>query len=928
MAYSADDVYYFTSSVNAPVDNMAGRFGVFFTTPFVLIYGRYASYFASFASLVLGINFLTTPKLGRILIKMSLLVMSMMSLSMLLGTVIPNADFLAAGVLGVTSGAAFNDLLPQWATITLLSLVMLLSLAAGMKIFRVIAVFLAKVLLFPLALFKPREHPEVQGNAPDLEDEISRETIRPTHYAEEFQTDTNEDFETETISESPMPEFLNSENETQPEISSESQETFRRREEPEFLKHNERAAEDETSPITGRVLSEESSTPDFLSGDGKISEVIGSRFDRFIFDEDESEPKLTSENETFNPDRLELSDFLPSDEEIDGTEEIASVASAEETTERTIPEPTEETEESESSEIEEKISGLQIHVSKEEEPEISDGLDTETPAAKSEPEDDRLSTQVSKDTVSTDRVSKDRVSQDRVSQGKVPKDEITNDEVFTVEIDEPESDYRFPKSGDLSQSFVNFSEEEANEEIKKNIETIESTFESFKIDISVAGYSRGPAITRYEFIPPEGLKVKSIFNLQDDLAVKLGTKSIRLVAPIGNKSMIGVEVPNRHRKTIVLRDIIESDSFSQTKAELPLIMGTNLTGKTIIQDLASMPHLLIAGTTGSGKSVYVNALISGLVFKKSVEELRFIMIDPKMVELELYNGIPHLLAPIITQPEEAIAALDWAVREMDRRYSALSQMGVRNLKEYNSEVKKINAARKKKKEEPMEIFPYIVVIIDEFANLMLRSPKETEKAISRLAAMARAVGIHLVIATQRPSVDVVTGIIKANFPSRIAFRVISKTDSRTILDENGADSLLDKGDMLFRYPSQRETIRMQAPFVSNSDVESVCRTLKQNGTADYEIDLNELTGTLPFGDTNLSNTVDAQSDELFADALKEAVEKGEVSASYLQRKFRIGYNRASRIVQGMEDMGILAPATGSSKPREVLISQEDLVHYL
>ncbi len=298
-----------------------------------------------------------------------------------------------------------------------------------------------------------------------------------------------------------------------------------------------------------------------------------------------------------------------------------------------------------------------------------------------------------------------------------------------------------------------------------------------------------------------------------------------------------------------------------------------------------------------------------------------------MVELELYNGIPHLLAPVITSPEEAIGVLEWVSAELDRRYKILSEFSVRNIVDFNKEIKKINAARINNGDPKKEAFPYIIVVIDEFANLMLRLPKETEKIISRIAAMARAVGIHLVVATQRPSVDVVTGIIKANFPSRIAFRVSSQTDSRTILDKNGAERLLGRGDMLFMTPNFTDMIRIQAPFVSNSDVESIVKELKRNGTADYEIDLENLRET----QENLIESefsVDYRQDPVFIESLKAAAENGEISASYLQRRFRIGYNRASRIIEAFDKMKILGPSTGTSKPREVLVRQEDLVNYI
>ena len=323
-------------------------------------------------------------------------------------------------------------------------------------------------------------------------------------------------------------------------------------------------------------------------------------------------------------------------------------------------------------------------------------------------------------------------------------------EVLFPEAEMERGDFIFPEVNSLEKSFDEFSRAEENQEVENVSRVIENTFTSFKIDIKVSGHSRGPAITRYEIEPPTGLKLKNIVNLTDDLALNLGTRNIRIVAPIGNRSIIGVEVPNKFRRNVVLRDIIESPEFKKSKAKLPLILGKDIAGNIVIEDLTEMPHLLIAGTTGSGKSVYVNSLIGGLIFTRSIDEVKFIFIDPKMVELELYNGIPHLLAPVITSPEQAIGALEWASAEMNRRYKILSDWGVRNIVDYNKEVKKARGS-KKKGDDGLEKFPYIVIVIDEFANLMLRLPKETEKLISRIAAMARAVGIHLVVALSAPA---------------------------------------------------------------------------------------------------------------------------------------------------------------------------------
>ncbi|SFB67670.1 4TM region of DNA translocase FtsK/SpoIIIE [Brevinema andersonii] len=482
----------------------------------------------------------------------------------------------------------------------------------------------------------------------------------------------------------------------------------------------------------------------------------------------------------------------------------------------------------------------------------------------------------------------------------------------------------FPKVEDLDPNLEIVFHELEDDEIEETIRMIEDTFESFNIRMKVVDYSRGPAITRFELEPPPGLKLRTIRNLQDDLALQAGTSNIRIISPVEGRSYIGIEVPNKIRRQFLLRQFIESSEFQQSDAALPLILGTDIGGKVLVSDLATTPHLLVAGTTGSGKSVYINALIMGLLFKLSADDLKFIMIDPKMVELELYNGIPHLLAPIITKPEEAMASLEWAVNEMDRRYKILSENGVRNIKEYQSLVESSLFGAE---ESGYEKLPYIVIIIDEFANLMLRSPKDTEKNISRLAAMARAVGMHLVVATQRPSVDVVTGVIKANFPCRVAFRVSSKIDSRTILDKNGAEALLGRGDMLFMSPEHMDTVRIQSPYVSGHDVETVVSAVKKNGPPNYAIDFEELLSANKDSIQDGSKT-DALTDPLFAEVLRYAVDSGEISASAIQRRFRVGYNRASRLIETMKDLNIVMPPVSAGKGWQVLISKDQIADYI
>ncbi|MGL4676411.1 MAG: DNA translocase FtsK 4TM domain-containing protein [Brevinema sp.] len=482
-------------------------------------------------------------------------------------------------------------------------------------------------------------------------------------------------------------------------------------------------------------------------------------------------------------------------------------------------------------------------------------------------------------------------------------------------IEQENSSVYFPDIEDLEPNNDIVSKIDEDEEIETTMKMIEDTYESFNINMQVVDYNRGPTITRFELEPPSGLKLRTILNLQDDLALQAGTSNLRIISPVEGRSLIGIEVPNKVRRNFLIREQIESILFQNSDATLPLILGVDVGGREIVGDLATTPHLLIAGTTGSGKSVYVNALIMGLLFKLSSEDLKFIMIDPKMVELELYGGIPHLLAPIITKPEEAMAALEWTVQEMDRRYKILSELGVRNIKEYKESV------------QDGEKLPYIVVIVDEFANLMLRVPKETEKHISRLASMSRAVGIHLVLATQRPSVDVVTGVIKANFPSRIAFRVSSKIDSRTIIDRNGAETLLGRGDMLFMSPNYMEPIRIQSPYASNEDVARTVNRIKKNGSPEYVIDFSELLARQEENNSDGSRT-DALSDPLFEEVLRFSVDNGEISASGIQRRFRVGYNRASRLIESMKDLKIISPPPSAGKGWLINITRDEITNYL
>lgn len=442
---------------------------------------------------------------------------------------------------------------------------------------------------------------------------------------------------------------------------------------------------------------------------------------------------------------------------------------------------------------------------------------------------------------------------------------------------------------------------------------LQKTLYSFGVSAKVENVSVGPAITRYELKPAEGVRVSKIAKLADDIALNLAAETIRIEAPIPGKQAVGIEIPNKEKEIVPLRDIIDSDEFTASKSKLAFALGKSVSGETVVTDIAKMPHVLIAGSTGSGKSVCINTLITSILYKAKPSEVKLIMVDPKVVELSIYNGIPHLLIPVVTDPKKAAGALAWAVQEMVNRYSLFAQKNVRDIKGYNAALDKEGAEGK---------LPQIVIIIDELADLMMVSPKDVEDAICRLAQMARAAGMHLVIATQRPSVDVITGIIKANIPSRIAFAVSSQVDSRTILDSMGAEKLLGKGDMLF-YPSgASKATRVQGAFISDGDVEKVVDFLKKDGDAVYSDDIIESIEKANSTDKEIDEAAeDDEADPFLEDAIEAVIEIGSASASLIQRRFKVGYARAGRIIDQMEARGIISGYQGS-KPREVLMSKE------
>ncbi len=448
------------------------------------------------------------------------------------------------------------------------------------------------------------------------------------------------------------------------------------------------------------------------------------------------------------------------------------------------------------------------------------------------------------------------------------------------------------------------------EEIERNKELLEEKLKSFNINARVVGIVKGPTITRYEIDIPPGIKVNKITNLGNDIALALGTPQVRIEAPVPGKKVIGIEVPNREREVVFVRELLESQEFQNTEKTLPLALGKGMGGKPVIADLVDLPHLLIAGATSSGKSVCINTIILSVLYKFTAREVKFLMVDPKMVELSVYEGIPHLVGPIVTDPKKAALALEWVIKEMERRFRVFADLGVRNLKGYNSIVEDTPGYTK---------MPFIVVIIDELADLMMVAPGDVEESLCRLAQMARATGIHLIVATQRPSVDVITGLIKANFPSRIAFTVSSQVDSRTIIDMNGAEKLLGKGDMLYFPVGVYKPIRVQGAYVSEKDIRKVVDFLRSKKEKEDNVD----TIYLKEEELEKKETDIDEEDELLKESLKIIYTYNRASASLLQRELKIGYPRAARLIGLLEKKGYIGPQEGS-KPRKILKREESI----
>ena len=456
---------------------------------------------------------------------------------------------------------------------------------------------------------------------------------------------------------------------------------------------------------------------------------------------------------------------------------------------------------------------------------------------------------------------------------------------------------------------------------------LQNTLQSFGVKVTITNVSCGPSVTRYELAPEQGVKVSKIVGLADDIKLNLAAADIRIEAPIPGKAAVGIEVPNKENSTVMLRDLLETKDFKESQSKISFAAGKDIAGKAVVTDIAKMPHLLVAGATGSGKSVCINTLIVSILYKASPDEVKLIMIDPKVVELSVYNGIPHLMIPVVTDPKKAAGALNWAVTEMMRRYQMFAEHQVRDMKGYNEKIEHEKPDENGDKPSKM---PQIVIIVDELADLMMVAPGDVEDAICRLAQLARAAGIHLVIATQRPSVNVITGLIKANMPSRIAFSVSSGVDSRTIIDMNGAEKLLGKGDMLF-YPSgYQKPARVQGAFVSDKEVQSVVDFLKDtNGEVSYSEEVTEQVNSSAAGTVQIAAESGSESsqDAYFAEAGRFIIEKEKASIGMLQRMFRIGFNRAARIMDQLCEAGVVGPEEGT-KPRKVLMSMEEFEAYI
>ena len=535
----------------------------------------------------------------------------------------------------------------------------------------------------------------------------------------------------------------------------------------------------------------------------------------------------------------------------------------------------------------------------------------------------RVETEVEpEDTIKEEATRKRRSTKESRENAAVEAENVEN-EIKKSEV-KPKKAYQFPPLTLLTKGRATGGDSDAH--LKETARKLEQTLQNFNVNVTVTDISCGPAVTRYELQPEQGVKVSKIVGLADDIKLNLAASDIRIEAPIPGKAAVGIEVPNKENTAVMLRDLLETSEFKYHSSKIAFATGRDIGGKVVVSDIAKMPHVLIAGATGSGKSVCINTLIMSILYKASPDEVKMIMIDPKVVELKVYNGIPHLLIPVVTDPKKAAGALNWAVAEMTRRYQIFAEYNVRDLKGYNEKVESIKDIEDENKPQKM---PQIVIVVDELADLMMVAPGEVEDAICRLAQLARACGIHLVLATQRPSVNVITGLIKANMPSRIAFAVSSGVDSRTIIDMNGAEKLLGKGDMLFYPAGYPKPVRVQGAFVSDGEVQAVVDYLIKNGdgvTYDEEI-TNHINSAQSGAAPSASLSGGDERDVYFAEAGRFVIEKDKASIGMLQRVFKIGFNRAARIMDQLAEAGVVGEEEGT-KPRKVLMSIEEFEQYI
>ena len=516
----------------------------------------------------------------------------------------------------------------------------------------------------------------------------------------------------------------------------------------------------------------------------------------------------------------------------------------------------------------------------------------------------------------TDDTISDAEEQEASDEEERQDDTETATALHSEQISSPDAEtagqtaYILPKVTHILSKHVKKENESLDQEIEENAHTLQHTLESFHVNAKVVSACHGPAVTRYDLEPAPGVKVSKITNLAEDIALQLATTSVR-IEPVPGKAAIGIEIPNRILESVQLRDVLENPAFQEAQSKLTVGLGMDISGQAIFADIGKMPHLLVAGATGSGKSVCINTLISSILFKATPDEVKFILIDPKMVELSNYNGIPHLMVPVVTDPKKASSVLNWAVQEMEKRYAVFASHSVRDIKSFN----------RRYAEERM---PFIVIVIDELADLMMVSPRDVEDSICRILQKARAAGIHMILATQRPSVNVITGIIKANLPSRISFAVSSQVDSRTILDRGGAETLLGKGDMLFSPQGAPKPIRVQGAFISDEEVEMLLDYIRSQG---QEVSENEelidfIENDSKEDDSSEEDEFLVKQDKLLPDAVELVMSTGQASSSSIQRRFRVGYSRAARLVDTMEELHIIGPSGGGNKPREILMAQE------